>query len=81
MAPNIPEFCIQVMIQCKRTGVTQEELARECGVSRRYMSGFLNGHDRNENLAGKIAKVFPEIEVPYTYTSPDPNIAGGKEET
>ena len=78
---NIPEFCIQAMIQCKRTGKTQEELAHDCGVSRQYMNAFLRGREENEKLAEKIRVSFPGIDVPYQYTSPDPIIAGGKEET
>ncbi|HCE78555.1 MAG TPA: hypothetical protein DEP61_06910 [Lachnospiraceae bacterium] len=82
---QVPEFGIQVMAHCKREGITQHELADEMGVTRTYLNLVLNGKVGKtsgcDSLVKSIRNKFPDIKEPYECTSPDPIIAGGKEET
>jgi transcriptional regulator with XRE-family HTH domain len=74
---KVTEFGLDLMIQCKRLGITQGQVASDIGITRTYLNLIMNGN-RVPKKPIQIA-LDRKLEELKRMPSPDLSISGGKE--
>jgi len=60
---KIKTFSFKIKIGLLKKGITQAEIARQCGVSRQMVSLVINGHGISSRVQDKISEI---LEIPKT---------------
>ena len=74
---KIPESGLDLMMQCKRLGITQSDVASDLGITRTYLNLIMRGNRiPTEQIQTALDQKLEELK---RMPSPDLSISGGKE--